>query len=47
MRRSPRDETPFLLAMQLRAITLAWLPDDGNVIPLDIHDHDKHACDET
>ena len=41
-----RDETPFLLAMQLRGIALVWWPDD-NVIPLDIHGRDRSTCDET
>jgi hypothetical protein len=26
---------------------MAWCPDDGNVIPLDTHDHDRSAHDET
>jgi hypothetical protein len=47
MRRSARDETPFLLTMQLRAITLVWLRYDGNVIPLDIERRDRSSCDET
>ena len=47
MRRLARDETPFLSTMQLRAITLVWRLDDGNVLPLDIHGHDRSARDET
>jgi hypothetical protein len=47
MRRLARDETPFLSAMQLRAIALVWRPDDDNVIPLDIHGRDRSARDET
>jgi hypothetical protein len=47
MRRLARDETPFLLVVQLRATTLAWWPDDGNFIPLDTHDHDRMTRDET
>jgi hypothetical protein len=47
MRRLACDETPFLSSMQLRTIKLAWLQDYGNVIPLDIHDHDRPARDET
>jgi hypothetical protein len=47
MRRLACDETPFLSAMQLRTIALVWCPDDDNVIPLDIHGHDRLAHDET
>ena len=47
MGRLARDETPFLSAMQPRAITLACWLDDGNVIPLDIHEHDRPTRDET
>jgi hypothetical protein len=47
MRRLARDETPFLLAMQLRVTALAWWPDDDNVISLDIHGRDRSARDET
>jgi hypothetical protein len=47
MRRLARDETPFLSVVQLRATTLAWWPDDGNVIPPDTYDHDRSARDET
>jgi hypothetical protein len=45
MIRLARDETPFLSSMKLRAITLAWQLDDGNFIPLNIHDHDRSAHD--
>jgi hypothetical protein len=47
MRRMAHDETPFLLVVQLRATTLAWWLDDGNVIPLDTHDNDSLTHDET
>jgi hypothetical protein len=47
MRRLARDETPFLSVVQLRATTLAWWPNDGNVTPLSTHDHDRPARDET
>jgi hypothetical protein len=47
MRSLPRDETPFLLVVQLRAITLAWWLYDGNFIPLDNHYHDRSARDDT
>jgi hypothetical protein len=47
MKRLPRDETPFLSVVQPRATTLAWWPDDGNVIPLSTHDRDSSARDET
>jgi hypothetical protein len=47
MRRMARDETSFLLVVQLRATTLAWWPDDGNSISLSSHDHDRSAHDET
>jgi hypothetical protein len=47
MRRLARDETPFLSVVQPRATTLAWWSDDGNVIPLDTHDHDRPTHDET
>ena len=47
MRRLALDETPFLLVVQLRTTTLACWPDDGNVILLDTHDHDRSARDET
>ena len=41
------DETTFLSAIQLRAITPVWWPDDGNSIILDIHGCDRSAHDET
>jgi hypothetical protein len=47
MRRMAHDETPFLLFMQPRATTLAWWPDNGNVILLYVYDHDRLAHDET
>ena len=47
MRRLAHDETPFLSIVQLRATTLAWWPDDGSVILLDTHDHDRSARNET
>jgi hypothetical protein len=47
MRRLPHDETPFLSVVQLKTTTLAWWPDDSNVIPLDTHDRDRSARDET
>jgi hypothetical protein len=47
MRRLAHDETPFLSAMQMRAIALVWRPNDDNVIPLDIHGRDRSARDET
>jgi hypothetical protein len=47
MRILARDETPFLSAVQLRVTTLAWWLDDGNFIPLYIHDYDSLTCDET
>ena len=46
MRRLARDETPFLLAMQPRATTLAWKPDDGSVIPSGTHGRNELARDE-
>jgi hypothetical protein len=42
-----RDGTPFLPVVQLRATTLAWCLDDGNVIPLRTHDHDSSSHDKT
>jgi hypothetical protein len=47
MGRLARDETPFLLVVQLRATTLAWWPNDGNVILLDTNDHYRSYHDET
>jgi hypothetical protein len=47
MGRLAHDETPFLSVVQLRATTPAWWPNDGNVISLDTHDHDRPTCDET
>jgi hypothetical protein len=47
MRRLAHDETPFPLVMQLKATTLAWRSNDGNVIPLNTYDHDRSVCDET
>jgi len=47
MRGLARDETPFIPSMQLRDITLVWLPYDINFIPLDIHGCDRSAHDET
>jgi hypothetical protein len=47
MRGKACDETPFLLVVQLRATTVSWWIDDGNVIPLDTHDHDRLTFDET
>jgi hypothetical protein len=47
MRKLARDDTPFLSVVQLRATTQAWWPNDGNFIPLDTHDHDRSARDET
>ena len=47
MRRLAHYEPPFLLVVQLRATTLSWWPDDGDVISLDTHDHDRLTHDET
>jgi hypothetical protein len=47
MRRFPRDETPFLLAMQPRTTTLVYDQIDGSVIPLHAHGHNRSAHDET
>jgi hypothetical protein len=47
IRRLARDETCFLSVVKLKTTTLAWWPNDGSVIPLDIHDHDRLAPDET
>jgi hypothetical protein len=47
MRMLARDETPFLSVVQLRATTLDWWLDDGILIQVDTHDHDRLACDET
>jgi hypothetical protein len=47
MMRLTRDETSFLLVMQPRATTIAWWPDNGNVIPLHVYDHDRLTHDET
>jgi hypothetical protein len=47
MRSLAHDETPFLSVMKLRATTLAWWLDDGNVILLNTHDLDRSARDET
>jgi hypothetical protein len=47
MRRLDCDETPFLSLVELRSTTLAWWLNDGNVIPLDTHDHDNSTRDKT
>jgi hypothetical protein len=47
MRRLARDETPFLLAKQPRATTLAWKPAASSVISLGTHGPNRLARDET
>jgi hypothetical protein len=47
IRRLAHDETPFLLAIQPRATTLAWLPASSSVILLGTHGPNRLARDET